>query len=80
MKLFLLLVLLCALIPRQDVCHGKNGDDEYCILRCRCAIGEGDCDEDADCEGDLRCGSNNCDRALKNGKHYVFDSTDDCCY
>ena len=36
-------------------------------------IGEGDCDNDANCEGRLKCGTNNC---FGEG----FDLTDDCCY
>ena len=35
-----------------------------------CKEGEGDCDDDAECEGDLVCGINNC----------AWNSTfDDCC-
>ena len=35
-------------------------------------MGEGDCDWDNDCKGNLVCGSNNCAGS-------TFDSTDDCC-
>ena len=35
-------------------------------------MGEGDCDLDNDCKGNLVCGSNNCAGS-------TFDSTDDCC-
>lgn len=34
-----------------------------------CKEGEGDCDDDAECEGELVCGINNC----------AWNSTDDCC-
>ena len=35
-------------------------------------MGEGDCDLDNECKGNLVCGSNNCAGS-------TFDSTDDCC-
>ena len=40
----------------------------------QCIEGEGDCDSDADCKGDLVCGVDNCDR-----NNPGFDATDDCC-
>ena len=47
-----------------DNCCGRNG---Y-----KCGLGEGDCDRNSDCIGDLVCGKNNC---VGDG----FDPTDDCC-
>ena len=43
-----------------------------------CNIGEGDCDFDNQCLGDLKCGENNNfdDNCIGEG----FDATDDCCY
>ena len=37
-----------------------------------CADNEGDCDDDADCQSGLVCGTDNCVGAS-------FQSTDDCC-
>ena len=48
----------------ENNCCGKNG---Y-----KCDIGEGDCNSDSGCKGDLVCGTNNC---VGDG----FDPTDDCC-
>ena len=44
-------------------------------------LGEGDCDSDNDCSGNLECGSNNC-RSLASSlgnNPDTFDSDDDCC-
>ena len=35
-------------------------DWSICSQESLCTIGEGDCDEDAECEGSLLCGNNNC--------------------
>ena len=56
------------------------------VLRCwrelvheQCGEGEGDCDTDVDCAGNLKCGqgngfNDNCDTSLG------FLGDDDCCY
>ena len=49
-----------------------NGGDSCCNGQCN--LGEGDCDSDSDCVGDLVCGSNNCPRS-----GFEWDSGDDCC-
>ena len=49
-----------------------DGGDSCCTFQNLCDIGEGDCDSDFDCMGELVCGFDNCD-----GPN--FDSTDDCC-
>ena len=36
-------------------------------------MGEGDCDSDIDCKGNLVCGEDNCDVGG------TFESNDDCC-
>ena len=43
----------------------------------KCGVGEGDCNFDKDCEGDLKCGTRNCDDdfPLTN-----FGEKFDCCY
>ena len=58
----------------DDCCiePGCYGDDSCCQPYNQCSIGQGDCDTDEDCKGNLVCGNNNCD-----GKG--FDNTDDCC-
>ena len=38
-----------------------------------CNEGEGDCDDDSECNGDLVCGSNNCAKSL-----FPSEGTD-CC-
>ena len=41
----------------------------------QCGEGEGDCDDDGQCQGLLQCGSDNCQ--TKSGG--AWDQTDDCC-
>jgi len=55
--------------------------DDCCTNDRPCKIGEGDCDDDDECEGDLVCGNKNCPW---DGKAPGFLSsnireTDDCC-
>ena len=42
-----------------------------CTAENPCDLGEGDCDKDYDCVGDLRCGDRNCHPSLE---------LRDCCY
>ena len=51
----------------------KNGDLGFCSCQ-SCSENEGDCDFHSHCQGDLKCGSNNCPDS------YGFDSNTDCCY
>ena len=47
-----------------QACNGEGNDDEVeicCSEDNPCKEGEGDCDINRDCFGDLVCGSNNCD-------------------
>merc|ERR1712205_257089 len=49
----------------DDCCVGSpkcNTGDNGCCDRggYKCGYGEGDCDYDSDCAGNLHCGSNNC--------------------
>ena len=62
----------------QDGFNG-NGGGTCCTSSNQCYEGEGDCDTDSDCFGDLKCGDgngfeNNCDTSLG------FPGTHDCCY
>ena len=48
-------------------CTGE--DNECCTDETPCNIGEGDCDRDTHCLGDLVCGEGNC----------PWGDNDDCC-
>ena len=79
-------------IPKQDRCDGKNdcpkvnefdgyGDEGWncCTISNPCGEGKGDCDNDSECLGNLKCGQgngfdDNCDTSLGFGSAY------DCCY
>ena len=50
------------------------GSGECCTESNQCGVGEGDCDEDIDCFGDLKCGNDNCDPYLG------FSDSHDCCF
>jgi len=45
-----------AVLPGQDNWLLK----ECCSEERPCGVGEGDCDNDNECEGELTCGRNNC--------------------
>ncbi len=68
----------------EGICN--TGDNDCCTEDNQCGIGEGDCDSDDDCLGDLVCGDDNCaasdlppglDPALFGGNG--FSGSDDCC-
>jgi len=52
-----------------------DGGDNCCTSSNQCGVGEGDCDDDNDCQGDLVCGQNNCQRGVGGN----FEGDDDCC-
>ena len=54
--------------PRN--CNPANNDQTCCTSSAQCSLGEGDCDYDSDCSGDLICGDNNCSAG---------ESIMDCC-
>ena len=61
----------------QSGCHHGfygYGLGECCTESNQCGMGEGDCDEDIDCFGDLKCGNDNCDPYLG------LSDTHDCCF
>ena len=71
--LFAVFMLISSiLIGNQATLRCRGKDDFCCTIGAPCEIGDGDCDFDAQCKGDLRCGSNNCVGP-------DFDATDDCC-
>ena len=41
-------------------CAPANNDWSCCTYYSKCGLGEGDCDHNSDCTGDLVCGHNNC--------------------
>ena len=55
-------------------CHNGNGGKSCCSKSYKCKEGEGDCDDDNDCLGNLICGNDNCNQKLGFGSDY------DCCY
>jgi len=57
--------------PEPQVLPCKGGDS--CCDNQLCGENEGDCDNDDQCAGNLKCGKDNC---VGEG----FDGTDDCCY
>ena len=62
--------------PGKDCCRESvNFDWNYCSPLHQCGAGEGDCDSDDECSGDLLCGRDNCKDFGDNE-----DSTKDCCY
>jgi len=61
---------------KQAKCDGGVGKDACCSSDNKCGLGEGDCDGNADCQGDLVCreGLNNCRLFNPNAK-----ADADCC-
>ena len=49
--------------------------DSCCTEDDPCNEGEGDCDADSHCAGDLKCGTDNCQKFTKEA-----GATSDCCY
>jgi len=55
---------------------GTGDDFDFCSPSNLCSEGQGDCDYDSDCDGNLVCGDNNCKDIHQN----VTTPTSDCCY
>ena len=60
-------------VPANQQCNPQVNHWDCCSSTNRCDEGEGDCDSDEDCIGNLVCGSNNC-----NGPWYMWYWMD-CC-
>jgi len=61
--------------PLTARCRGRNFEPKGCCsIFTPCVEGEGDCEDDADCDGDMVCGNNNC-KAFGD----FFHAKDDCC-
>ena len=52
-----------------DELRCKGVDDGCCTADNPCGEGDGDCDNDSECSGDLVCGTDNC----------PWGDNDDCC-
>ena len=59
--------------PTLGDCDPAFNDGSCCTSDSPCGVGEGDCDSDSDCAGDLTCGNDNCDPT------YGAESWLDCC-
>ena len=63
----------CQNVPTPP--NGCNAENNGCCKPSnQCLEGQGDCDYNDDCLGNLRCGDDNCDKKLG------FSSSSDCCY
>merc|ERR1711970_1264482 len=71
------LIAFAILGSQHQLAAGQKclGGDSCCTAANPCGLGEGDCDRDDQCSGNLTCGIDNCDRKSMPS----FDSTDDCC-
>ena len=67
----------CCYDPTNVTCIGG---DSCCTEGYPCGVGEGDCDKDSECEGDLKCGSDNCKPCPDGIYCDKFENDDDCCY
>merc|ERR1712226_202464 len=52
-------------------CNGQN--DGCCTKKEKCDLGQGDCDNNDQCDGALTCGKDNCKQGT------TFSKYDDCC-
>lgn len=46
-------------IPGCPDFYEESLDGEFCTVECPCNLGQGDCDSDEECRGNLVCGTNN---------------------
>ena len=61
--------------PSSQRCGGRNIDEEKCCtIDNPCIEGEGDCEDNDECQNDLVCGNNNC----KDFGQFYHEK-DDCC-
>ena len=90
-----LLPLLLVLTISREADSKCTGGDTCCSVFSRCGIREGDCDWDAECSGNLKCGDNNCVQCTSTVQYksmatgYIgtkcadrsgFEWDDDCCF
>ena len=55
-------------------CVPSKDDSGCCTDSYPCSMGEGDCDSDSECYGNLICGTDNCQNFDS-----AYSSTHDCC-
>ena len=55
-------------------CLNATSNNGCCTTQTPCALGDGDCDYDSECEAGLVCGINNCEQASGN-----YPAEYDCC-
>ena len=55
-------VLISIATESEDPCSSGNEAEiaDCCKTEAPCSFGQGDCDNDSECEGELICGRNNC--------------------
>ena len=71
MPIFHLIMFAASCRPRSDSYWRKDGNEECCSdISGKCGEGDGDCDDDDECEGSLECGKDNC----------PWGDGDDCCF
>ena len=51
---------------------------QCCTEHGPCGLGEGDCDKDSECEGDLVCGTHGGGKGENCGPSFLYD-TAECC-
>lgn len=62
---------------KADCCQtGCSGENACCSAREPCGLGEGDCDHDSECAGDLICAKGYTVGCIQGPN---WDSADDCC-
>jgi len=61
---------------QADCCMkpGYGGSNDWTFCKGSCTLGQGDCDRDADCSGNLVCGHDNCKQFNSQANSYA-----DCC-
>ena len=74
------MMFISVLEPIPENCNGIPDTDWGCCTNAKqCTVGEGDCDRDSHCQGDLKCGKNNCQKDFSVlGSNWL--SSADCCY
>ena len=63
--------------PAPNACNGIPSTEwSCCSSSSPCNVGGGDCDNDSECAGNLKCGTNNCQNDFPSG---TWSSVADCC-